>query len=351
MKAFKTLATAVVSVVILWSLSSCEQTISVESAVHEDGSIDRTILYSDVDSGQYKQRGIFDVDANGWSTEVSFTKGREDEREKRQVRYSKHFNSVDDMNSEMNSSDTLFKIKSEFEKKFRWFYTYITYSDTYVAINRFNDVKTEDYFTPEDYTFIHRLPAEGKKISNADSIYLIKLNEKIYDHFAIRGIFEQQFKSLLASFSKPEDQRWQDTLNRKKEILFQMLVKHKDDGPDDFMVALADSIGVPQTAVSKKTFAELLKKSEGKINFMSTAAEGKYTHSIKMPWNVVDTNADSVAGNHLTWQPPVIKFMLNDYTMYAESRQMNYWAVILSATLVFITALAFVKSKKTAKAS
>ena len=345
MKVFKILTTTIVSVITLWSLSSCEQDIAVESVVHEDGSIDRTVVFPEADSIIVLEN-IFGINENsGWKTAVSATEN--EQSKKRMVTFTKHFSSVDDMNSEMNSSsDTLFKIRSEFEKKFRWFYTYLKYSDTYVAINRFTEVKTEDYFTPEDYSFIQRLPAEGKSISKADSVYLITLNEKIYDHFAIRGLYEDQFRSLLMSL--PEgDKKWTDTLIANKERMFHMLVQNKDDtSDDDFISALADSVGIPKSLINREAFNKLNKESERTINFMSSAAEGKYTHSIKMPWSVVDTNADSVAGNQLNWQPPVIKFMLSDYTMYAESRQMNYWAVILSATIVVVTVLAFVRRSR-----
>lgn len=348
MKAFKFLITTITSIIILWSLSSCEQNIAVESVVHEDGSIDRTVVFSEADSGIVKEN-IFGInEKNGWKADVSAVPTRENEQSKKKtIAFTKHFSSVDDINSEMNSSsDTLFKIRSEFEKKFRWFYTYLKYSDTYVAINRFKEVKTEDYFTPEDYLFIQRLPAEGKSMSKADSVYLITLNEKIYDHFAIRGLYEDQFKSFLMSLAE-SDRKWSDSLLKSKERMFHMLVQSKDNtSDDDFMSALADSVGIPKSLINRAAFDRLNKESERTINFMSSAAEGKYTHSIKMPWSVVDTNADSVSGNQLIWQPPVIKFMLNDYTMYAESRQINYWAVILSATVVVVTVLAFVRRSR-----
>src|SRR5690349_13376165 len=126
MKAFKFLVTIITSVIILWSLSSCEQNIAVESVVHEDGSVDRTIVFAEADSGIVSEN-IFGIsEKNGWETNVSTAPATtSDKSKKKTITFTKHFASVPDMNSEMNSSsDTLFKIRSEFEKKFRWFYTY-----------------------------------------------------------------------------------------------------------------------------------------------------------------------------------------------------------------------------------
>ncbi|MDZ7648710.1 MAG: hypothetical protein U5K54_16880 [Cytophagales bacterium] len=65
------------------------------------------------------------------------------------------------------------------------------------------------------------------------------------------------------------------------------------------------------------------------MNFINHASEGKYTHIINMPWPIVKTNADSISNMQLRWNPPSIKFLLNDYTMYAEARKANYWAFVI----------------------
>src|SRR5690606_40986778 len=58
----------------------------------------------------------------------------------------------------------------------------------------------------------------------------------------------------------------------------------------------------------------------------SDLSEAEYHHSIEMPWEIVSTNADSVSHNSVYWNPRVVKFLLADYEMYAESRKINYWA-------------------------
>ena len=107
-------------------------------------------------------------------------------------------------------------------------------------------------------------------------------------------------------------------------------------------------MGIPPSAMDTTAFGRLNKESEKTLDFMSSAAEGKFVHSIQMPWTVIEHNADSIQGKTLTWSPPVVKFMLKPYTMTAVSRQINYWAVILSATVVFLTILAFIRTKKKA---
>jgi hypothetical protein len=348
MKAFKSILTGTAAILILWTLSSCEQNIAVESSVNADGSVDRTIVLSKTDSAR-SLNNIFGISQrSGWDVSIDSARAIESkaDKDKKDIVLRKHFATVEEMNAEMNADrDTLFKIQSVFEKKFRWFYTYIRYSDTYQPINRFKSVKIEDYFTPEDFAFIDRLPAEGKPIGHADSVYLIKLNEKIYDHFAMRGLFEEQFNALSESLKQSSNPSLADTLERKKERMFHVLMAKKDDIGDEFMTEIADTMGIPSRLINVESFKSLNKNSERRIDFMSSAAEGKFVHSIRMPWNITKHNGDSISNNVVTWNPPVIKFMLKEYTMMAESRRINYWAVILSVTLIAITILAFVRKQ------
>jgi hypothetical protein len=80
---------------------------------------------------------------------------------------------------------------------------------------------------------------------------------------------------------------------------------------------------------------------------MSVASDAIYRHRINMPWDVVRTNADSISGNQLFWNPPSIKFLLKDYTFYAESRQLNSWAVAISGIVIALTVFLFVRRRPT----
>ncbi len=203
-----------------------------------------------------------------------------------------------------------------------------------------------DYFTQEDFAFIDRLPAEGESISLADSLYLKTLNDKIYDVYAARAFYDVYYNALIETATKNQvEKRWIDTLNVHKENLFQHLLKNEDDFDDDFMLKFADSLKLPLPAQSKEDYHEIVKPLEKQIDFMSWAGDGKYKHTIKMPWDVISTNADSVIENELHWAPPVTKFLLRDYTMFAKARKINLWAVGVSVLFIAFTIWIFVRKK------
>jgi hypothetical protein len=328
-------------------LTACEQDITVETGVHSDGSLDRTITFKEADStvSRYNIFGISDTD--GW--DVTKQEWKQNDSDKKWiVQFRRTYASVNEANHDMNTGrDTLFSVKSGFEKRFRWFYTYMRYSDIYCALNRFRGLAPEDYFTKEDYSFIDRLPAEGKMISKADSLYLVRLNEKIFDLYATRAFFEEAC-TILSDVMKENglEERWLDTLNVHKESLYRLFLNKQDNLDDDFMLPIADSLHIPLHYPKAREDYDLLgKDSERRVEFMSKANQGKFTHVIQMPWPVIRTNADSVAGTRVFWNPPVIKFMLKDYVMYAESRQVNYWAVLFSGAVMLFTLFLFIRRK------
>jgi hypothetical protein len=79
---------------------------------------------------------------------------------------------------------------------------------------------------------------------------------------------------------------------------------------------------------------------------MGYARDGKYTNIIEMPWTIIASNADSVAGNSLYWRPLVTKFAIQDYEMYAEVRKLNVWTIFVSLIVVGFTFWLFLRSKK-----
>ncbi|MDZ7648711.1 MAG: hypothetical protein U5K54_16885 [Cytophagales bacterium] len=180
--------------VTLIFFTSCEHNVSMETTVHEDGSLDKTIIL-EVEDTTKNFLGI--GPHSGWQMKsVSIedsAKEKIKESKKWQVTYQKKFTSAEEANQALAAeSDSLFRVSSKFEKKFKWFYTYLYYSDTYYKINRMA-LPPDDYVAKEDYDFIERLPAEGSLISKADSLYLARLHKKIFDVYGLRAIFEMYY--------------------------------------------------------------------------------------------------------------------------------------------------------------
>lgn len=343
MKIYKNL---VLPLFVLTTLASCDHNISMETTVHPDGKLDKVMTFENKDSS----KNILGLsEQSGWKKTVQLKKEESDSVKDLELitAFKKSFTSAEAANAELAvPNDSLFQVTSKFEKKFRWFYTYIYYSETYHSLNRMA-LKPTDYLVPEDYAFIDRLPAEGKEISKADNFYLSELNNRIFDVYGMKAFYEEYFAitSQLIKENKLEN-RWIDTLNAHKEDIIE-LVENKKDIPDDYVLTVMDSLHIPLDYKNARVqYNTLYKKLSLKTNFITVANDGKYVNRINMPWTVIKTNADSVAGNSLFWSPPTLKFLLKDYTMYGEARKLNYWAVVVSVMIIGLTGYLFLKRKR-----
>lgn len=331
-------------------LSACEHSVSTETIVHPDGSLDKIIILEVKDSAKTFQNILTEEQAQKWDrTELDSARymQRNLKDSSKYILLRKNFPSAEDANNELAApSDSLFRITSKFEKRFRWFYTYIDYSDTYHMLNHMK-MNAEDYFTPEDFAFIDRLPAEGNRISPADSLYLALLNEKIYDHYGARAYFEEYYDILIQLVkTTPNAAAWTDSVLSMKQEVYAKVLADKDV-PDDFILVMADTLGIPlDNPKESPLYKSLLHKLETKVTFITWASEGKYQHAIQMPGTLVETNADSVAGNKVYWRPSPVKFTLRDFTMHARARMMNYWAVAVSAVVVLLTGYLFLRRRR-----
>lgn len=210
----KKLPLLVLSLLVILTLASCEFDVATETTVYPDGSLDKTIAVEKTDSANY----IFNV--YGWEKSI-IKKAKKDTAKTDSVQYDtftsfhKKFASVEEANADLSVvSDTVLQVTSKFEKKFRWFYTYIIYSETYHKLNKLR-LSPTDYLTPEDYAFIDRLPAEGEKISKADELYLTSLRGKIFDDYGDRAFYDEFFDLASIVVNTPAGQG--------------LLEKHKND--------------------------------------------------------------------------------------------------------------------------
>ena len=320
-------------------LASCEHTVEMNTKVSEDGKISKTIRLLDTQDEMEFMNPLGITAETGWEVESGKIESGEDQGDLR-ISFSKDFDSVEAVNLELNSgNDTLFLVESNFEKEFRWFYTYIHYSETFKKVDRFKYVNQEDFFTQEEYAFIDRLPALGGKISKADSLFLDELNDKIYDVYGSRGMYEDVYKFWETSFRKyGKDVSF---IEEKKESFYELLMDDDADidfEDDSYLFDVFDSLGIefPHPEIDEDITA-FDKEFMGKLKMASWAGDGKFVNIIELPWDIVETNADSVEMNIATWRPSPMKFLLNDYTMTVSARKMNLWAVMISGGVVLLT--------------
>ena len=327
-------------------IMGCEHPIHMKTKVHDNGSLDKIIELDKADSGNV-EKNVFNINASkGWNVIIKRSESDStSSRDEFKIRFEKQFTSAAEANRDLkNESDTLFSIESKFDKSFRWFYTYIRYSETFKRIDRLKKVKAEDYFNREDQSFINRLPGEGMAISKADSFYLQTLNKKIFEDYGRMGMFLDYLDIMAEVIRKNIGENWVDSLYKESEYIYNKL--EDMEGDENFALKMADSLNIPlPKEKATQDFALLSKDLNSRINFMSYARDGKYSNVVEMPWTVVASNADSVAGNTLYWNPLITKFAIREFEMFAEARKLNWWTVVVSLLVIGSTLWIFLRKR------
>lgn len=322
-------------VVAMWS---CEHRLESHTKVFPDGRLHRVFVRESKDS--VIALDYLGLTQAGW--EIDSVVRVSDQRYR--IAQSRIFLSAKASNLELDAEgrDSLLRIHSHFEKRFRWFYTYYDYSETFRALNRFS-LPLDPYVTERDFQFIDRLPPDGQSLTQADSVSLDSLQQRISDRYAARAYFEA-FVELMKS--EETDPKKRDAIDRNRTAAFQLVAGDSLKNMEDFLPELARRLGVDTAVLQRETFLAESKRLEGKISFMVWAAEAKYQHEIEMPGTLVATNADSIAFPRLMWSPSALKFHFRDYTMQATTRQPNYWAWAVSVLLMVATVVYWVRRKK-----
>jgi hypothetical protein len=225
--------------------------------------------------------------------------------------------------STVADDSTKLRISPEIEKRFRWFFTYLTYKETYHVFCPFTQIPASRVLSEDE---IRRISA-GEK---SDSL------EKKLDEWRLRNMYEGFHLALLEGARRIGDPAFsQDSvISRKEELL--RVIQGDTSATDDFDRTLALVVHFFHSNAVLKLRPELRiawDAAEG-MSKQAERAHGDYTNTVVMPGMVLDTNAGEVKGTTVSWNFSANQFMLRDYSMWVESRVMNIWAVILTGIIV-----------------
>ena len=301
---------------ILSSCLSLGDDYKVRSEVHDDGSVERTISYYTQDTILRESNSFGASARNGWT--ATNEAPSDTSMHGRNFRFTKRYISVDSATSESVSAGHPFRIKSELETQFRWFYTTVRYTDTYLPIIHFETVSLDDYFDEEDFKYLNERMQDRAK---PDSLRELEFKKK-YDHYLSRGYFEAlmvKIETLMRSNSV--ESKWIDTLRAHKESFYTFALgvnSVEEMGP-----YLTDSLHLPLKNIIKRG-GEI----EPKDFYKDVPIFDRIEHTIVMPQDITESNSTTKNGKMASWIL-VVEYSLKPFSMSAESRKINYWAILV----------------------
>lgn len=302
----------VVLISILAGFSGCKEEYKSTTKINSDGSCERIITIKADSFYIYNNPFPIPVDKS-WDPQF---KRIEKDTQKVFVVH-KQFDDVNKINGELNKKDKI-GVEIKFEKKFRWFYSYLVYKETYKAYSPFRKIPLAEFLTKNEF----------QKYANGDTTKAMK--ERI-DKYFMENIFEYFYENLISAVSKLNDSALPTSL----------IASNKQILRDTLMAGKGETKSI-MNQLSKILKSKLVWKLESdvtrimnEINTKMSEADVKfdYTNEIIMPGLILSTNSTEVEGSRASWKFGADRFQFIDYVMVVESRVANVWAIIVTAIL------------------
>lgn len=363
MKKSNSILIKVLAIIILFTANSCIDFYEITTQINVDGSLDRTIRVIATDSlsvfkGNLKVPLPSDT---SWEIKMRWYKENpKDSASKKKFEYiaNKHFANVDELNRFLKVyNDTTSEIGAnvELKKQFRWFYTFVTYTETYKKITPFSHYPIEDFMSDSDLTFFYddnytysrehdslihikdlkQIPT----LNRSDSLRMEELEKQKMaplSNFILKNIIDEYITLTAKEYSSISKEKYSYILGHKDEVLKSMgteknletLLSKKDNHLLDKIDSMLDIKGNSLEKMNPQ-LSKYFNKRASKM-FDGLFPEEKMKCSTIMPGLLLQTNADSISGNQTFWNINEKYFFAKDYKLIAKSRMVNKWAFILS---------------------
>ncbi|MEP0821731.1 MAG: hypothetical protein HRF44_02685 [Ignavibacterium sp.] len=328
--------------ILVLALSGCLE-IKTRTTVSEDGSSERVITFQHPKKSLPEAAYPIPRDSS-WTLEwVERPLGEG------QVQYEyiarKRFATPEDLEREYTSiPDTgVLSVKVSLSKRFRWFYTYFDYRESYNLRNEFQYIPITAVLTPEQIRHY--------QYSYAGTIQDSILDTKVRDWHERNTLEDFYHRFVRAMEKKNHPELSALNLNRSKEQFF-ALVKVRGEERDkkkkgeeidivQFLVdVLEEAMGTRAVRSMKNEIAAAFAEEQEKEQRLNTA-NGTYENSVQLPGMLLETNSNKVQGNLVAWRVKDDQLKVGEFVMTAQSRVANTWAFVATG-LAGITVVALV---------
>lgn len=353
--------------IIAITANSCIDYYKITTKINADGSVTRTIQVVCDDSTSVFDGNMKIPTDSSWDISQGMyyeVPGDTNSDKKWEYTATKTFRNVEELNSFLevkSDTSTQIQIETRFEKKFRWFFTYLKYTETYLKSFPYDYYPPEDFLTEsemsyimdDDYTYLPEYDSlvhiknldQIPELTHKDSVRMDDLEEDVlsrFSEFMGRNIYEELF-SVVSDYYADIDTSVYHYLLDNKESLFQecnfdLIFGHwydlyETEDPYEVFIKKLNINANADSALKTKVL-----KFDDRLELVAEfyMADEEIKNVVEMPGLLLNTNADSIKNAESYWNFSEHYFFINDYEMVSESRIVNRWAI----NITFVTALA-----------
>ena len=317
-------------------LSGCLD-ITSTSKVNSDGSIVRTVTFVG-DSAEVCQGKFPIILDSSWTTNI--TRPSPTSRKDFTLTATRTFRDVEEMNKVLGGtfSRTL-QYRFSLDKSFDWFFTVYRYKETTLPYAQYTSVPITDYLSLQEIAIAtHDTLGDFDKrfpLTRGDSLAMESLIPRAQE-WEWRNKFEPVFSEFVIgvrNLNSPE--LTPGAVESLKESLYKKSEYALDKGKIDSLRMIFK--GVLKTPLVDKAWeanTSVIEEVKRRLAFENLTNSHKYFTNVVMPGLITGSNAKKIEGNTASWQDYKEFAHRFEYTMWVESRQVNWWAVIIALAVV-----------------
>jgi len=241
------------------------------------------------------------------------------------------------------------KVKYSLEKRFRWFYTYYSYRETYPKIKTGFELPIEKYMTKDEALFWFTGKPNMLQGMNGVEIrsYVGGLEDK-YNKWFAHNNWNKEYKVLIDNYDQINIR---PVTKERLELMRDTLFNSCDKDLPDFKMekSLNKYFKTTVFSVLWKGENSPMKKIESELNnrdFIEYFPE-EFNYRLIMPGKTTPPGDAVMQGDTILWKLTAYRMVPNDFTIEAQSRKANIWAFILTGLILIIAIGSFFwKTKK-----
>lgn len=234
-------------------------------------------------------------------------------------------------------------VSYKLEKKFRWFYTYYRYTETYPKIVTKFKIPIDSFMTKDEATYwFTGEPNIFPGMNGIEVREAIGSLEDKYNLWFAKNLWNNEFDVLLANYDRMRNPPVApDSLARSKDDIFNS--KIKDDKEFKMEKILNDYFKTEAFSIYWENSESPLKKFEKQFEeeeFLAFFTKA-FNYKLCMPGKVLPKENIVANGDTLNWKLTAYRMIYSDYVIEAESRRANVWAFVASGLIVVLAVGSF----------
>lgn len=336
-------------------LVSCGKYYVMTTTINKDGSINRDVYTLGskefMDGDMSKNPFLFKLDSSWTITKYdsSFNYNFCGENKTLDVKVNRKFLSFEDYASKVEPEDNFRNLVLPHEnisKKFRWFYTYYTFTGKYDKIKYEVPIPISEYFTEQESKLWFQGDFTAYKWMNGIELknILDDIEQKFMNWYA-KNMYEISFNIIKNFVEEP----YLSKIYEAKDSIYENNINKED------------IIGIDTESILKlfdkcyntDYFTKLFETNKSKIEELSDKETKELDifnyeiyYELVVPGQLLQTNTQLMNGDTLVWKINAMRFINDDYFITAEYKQVNIWAFVLASLLIIISIISFILLRK-----